>query len=181
MIWGTYMKLVTKYQISAINSCWEKCAYMFNVDTNQLSRQTGSRNLMVPKKLPTIWHTYVKLVTKYQISAINSCWEKCDEKYFGRTDDRGKTVYPPPPSGSGDIIRSKMGSKCVDLILIRLAKCWNNFFSSKFCIWLYCENGKFMIILWKWQLYDYTVKMSSRNIFVSLVQPNFFLQDSESK
>jgi hypothetical protein len=25
MTWGTYMKLVTKYQISAINSCWEKC------------------------------------------------------------------------------------------------------------------------------------------------------------
>jgi hypothetical protein len=44
-------------------------AYMFNVDKNQLSRQTGSRNLMVPKTLPTIWHTYVKLVTKYQISA----------------------------------------------------------------------------------------------------------------
>jgi hypothetical protein len=36
----------------------------------------------------------MKLVTKYQISAINSCWEKCDEKYLGRTD-RGKTVYPP--------------------------------------------------------------------------------------
>jgi len=36
----------------------------------------------------------MKLVTKYQISAINSCWEKCDEKYLGmdgRTD-RGKTV-----------------------------------------------------------------------------------------
>jgi hypothetical protein len=32
------------------------------------------------------WHTYMKLVTKYQISAINSCWEKCDEKYLGRTD-----------------------------------------------------------------------------------------------
>jgi hypothetical protein len=60
MIWGTYMKLVTKYQISAINSCWEKCAYMFNMDKNQLSRQTGSRNLMVPKTLPTIWHTYVE-------------------------------------------------------------------------------------------------------------------------
>jgi hypothetical protein len=44
-IWGTYMKLVTKYQISAINSSWEKCAYMFNVYRNQLSRQTGSRNL----------------------------------------------------------------------------------------------------------------------------------------
>jgi hypothetical protein len=45
-IWGTYMKLVTKYQISVINSCWEKCdekcAYMFNVYKNQLSRQTGS-------------------------------------------------------------------------------------------------------------------------------------------
>jgi hypothetical protein len=113
-IWGTYMKLVTKYQISAINSCWEKCdgkcAYMFNVYKNQLSRQTGSRNMTVPKTLPTIWHTDMKLVTKYQISAINSYWEKCDEKYLGRTEGRtegqtdwGKTVYPPPSSGSGGI------------------------------------------------------------------------------
>ena len=91
-IWGTYMKLVTKYQISAINSCWEKCdekcAYMFNVYKNQLSRQTGSRNLTGPKTLPTIWYTYMMLVTKYQISAINSYWEKCDEKYLGWTDGR---------------------------------------------------------------------------------------------
>jgi hypothetical protein len=102
-IWGTYMKLVTKYQISAINSCWEKCdekcAYMFNVYKNQLSRQTGSRNLTGPKTLPTIWYTYMTLVTKYQISAINSYWEK----YLGRTD-RGKTVYPCPPSGSRGIM-----------------------------------------------------------------------------
>jgi hypothetical protein len=33
------------------------------------------------KTLPTIWGTYMKLVTKYQISAINSCWEKCDKKW----------------------------------------------------------------------------------------------------
>jgi hypothetical protein len=85
-IWGTYMKLVTKYQISAINSGWEKCdekwAYtcMFNVHKNQQSPQTGSRNLMGPKTLHTIWGTYMKLVTKYQISAINRCWEKYDEK-----------------------------------------------------------------------------------------------------
>ena len=100
MKWGTYMTLVTKYQISAINSCWEKCdeklAYMFNVYKNQQSRQTGSRNLMGPKTLPMKWGTYMTLVTKYHISAINSYWEKCDEKYLGRTD-RGKTVYPPPP------------------------------------------------------------------------------------
>jgi hypothetical protein len=117
-IWGTYMKLVTKYQISAINSFWEKCdekcAYMFNVYKNQLSWQTGSRNLMGSKTLSTIWYTYMTLVTKYQISAINSYWEKCDEKYLGRTEgqkdgrtdgrtDRGITVYPPPPSGSGGI------------------------------------------------------------------------------
>jgi hypothetical protein len=77
------MKLVTKYQISAINIFWEKCdekwAYMFNVYQNQQSRQTGSKNLMGPKTLPTIWGTYMKLVTKYQICVINSCWEKCDE------------------------------------------------------------------------------------------------------
>jgi hypothetical protein len=91
-IWGTYMKLVTKLQISAINNCWEKCdekcGYMFNVYKNQLSRQTGSRNMTGPKTLPTIWYTYMTLVTKYQISAINSYWEKCDEKYLGWTAGR---------------------------------------------------------------------------------------------
>jgi hypothetical protein len=79
------MKLVIKYQISAINSCLEKCdekcAYMFNVYKNQQSRKTGSRNLMGPQTLSTIWHTYLNLVTKYQIPVINSCLEKCDEKF----------------------------------------------------------------------------------------------------
>jgi hypothetical protein len=71
----TYMKLLTKYQIPVVNSCLEKCAYniMLNVYKSQLSRQTGSRNLTGQKTLPTIWGTYMKLVTKYQISAINSC------------------------------------------------------------------------------------------------------------
>jgi hypothetical protein len=78
---------------------------MFNVYKNQLSRQTGSRNLTGSKTLPTIWYTYMTLVTKYQISAVNSYREKCDEKYLRRTD-RGKTVYPPPPSGSGGIIKN---------------------------------------------------------------------------
>jgi hydrogenase maturation factor len=84
MIWGTYVKLVTKYQIPVINSCLEKCdekcAYMFNVYKNQQNLQTGSRNLIGPKTLPMIWGTYMKLVTKYQIPVINSCLEKCDEK-----------------------------------------------------------------------------------------------------
>jgi hypothetical protein len=31
-----------------------------------------SRHLIGPKTLPTIWGTYMKLVTNYQISAINS-------------------------------------------------------------------------------------------------------------
>jgi hypothetical protein len=53
------------------------CELMLTYDTPAL-RQTGSRNLTGPKMLPTIWGTYKKLVTKYQISVINSCWEKCD-------------------------------------------------------------------------------------------------------
>jgi hypothetical protein len=53
--------------------CIYKC--MFNVYKNQLSRQTGSRNLTGPKTLPTIWYTYMTLVTKYQISAINNYWD----------------------------------------------------------------------------------------------------------
>jgi hypothetical protein len=45
---------------------------MLTYDTPAL-RQTGSRNLTGQKTLPTIWGTYMKLVTKYQISAINIC------------------------------------------------------------------------------------------------------------
>jgi hypothetical protein len=54
-------------------SCLPTCLVFIHIET-------GSRNLMGPKTLPTIWGTYLKLVTKYQISTINSCWEKCDEK-----------------------------------------------------------------------------------------------------
>ena len=69
---------------------------------NQLSRQTGSRNQTGPKTFPTIWGTYMKLVTTYQISAIKLL-RKISWKDDGQKD-RGKTVYP--PSGSGGIIRS---------------------------------------------------------------------------
>jgi hypothetical protein len=101
-IWGTYMTLVTKYQISAINSCWEKCvfngyailwealldpsdSYFLFADFVDfythlthicICTQAGSRNLTDPKTLLTIWYTYMTLVTKYQISVINSYWEK---------------------------------------------------------------------------------------------------------
>jgi hypothetical protein len=117
-IWHTYMKLVTKYQISAINSCWEQCdekyAYMFNVYKNQVSRQTGNRNLTGPKTLPTIWYTYMTLVTKYQISAIKSYPRKMRRKISWT--DRGKTVYPPPHSGSGGIIKIKLWSLILCII-----------------------------------------------------------------
>ena len=61
---------------------------MFNVYKKQLSRQRGSINRTDPKTLPTIWYTYMTLVTKYQISPVNSYWEKCDDKYFERTEGR---------------------------------------------------------------------------------------------
>ena len=57
---------------------------MFNVDKNRLRGQTGSRNLMVPS-----------IVAEKNVT--NNILE-------GRTY-RGKTVYPPPPSGSGGIIK----------------------------------------------------------------------------
>jgi hypothetical protein len=91
---------------------------MFNVYKNQQSRQTGSRNLMGPKTLPTIWYTYMTLVTKYQISAINRKMRRKISWTDGRTErrtdgqtDRGKTVYPPPPLGSGGIIRNSKRKK----------------------------------------------------------------------
>jgi hypothetical protein len=69
-----------RYPISWEAFLDQKWAYMFNVYKNQQSRQTGSMNPMGSKTLPTIWGTYMKLVTKYQISVINSCWEKGEEK-----------------------------------------------------------------------------------------------------
>jgi hypothetical protein len=62
---------------------------------------------MGPKTLPTIWYTYMMLVTKYQISAINSYWEKCDETFLGRTEGRTevKQYTPLPLRGAGGIIK----------------------------------------------------------------------------
>ena len=59
--------------VRVLASSDEKCAYMFNVYKSQLSLQTGSRHLTGQKTLPTKWDTYMKLVMKYQISAINIC------------------------------------------------------------------------------------------------------------
>jgi hypothetical protein len=58
------------------------------------------QNMTGPKTLPTIWHTYTKLVTKYQIAVINICLEKCDEKYLGLTH-RDKQYTPLPLQGMG--------------------------------------------------------------------------------
>ena len=69
-----YLQAVRFLKINKMN-----CELMLTYDTPAL-RQIGSRNLKGQKTLPTIWGTYnnMKLVTKYQISAINSCWEKYD-------------------------------------------------------------------------------------------------------
>ena len=80
---------------------------MFNVYRNQLSRQTGSRNLTGTKTLPTIWYTYMMLVTKYQIVTEKNATKNILDGRTDRQTDRGKTEYPPPPSGSGGIITSK--------------------------------------------------------------------------
>ena len=55
---------------------------MFNVYKNQESRQIGSRNPMGSKTLPTIWGTYMTLVTQYQISVIKNCFDIYFDNYF---------------------------------------------------------------------------------------------------
>ena len=66
------------------------CELMHTYDTPAL-RQTGSRNLTGQKTLPTIWGTYKKLVTKYQISAINSRVRKIAYGFGGPSE---KNVSP---------------------------------------------------------------------------------------
>ena len=62
--------LVSILKYSSTNKM--NCELMLTYDTPAL-RQTGSRNLTGQKTLPMIWGSYIKHVTKYQISAINSC------------------------------------------------------------------------------------------------------------
>jgi hypothetical protein len=68
---------------------YEACDQMLTYDTPAL-RQIGSKNLTGPKMLPTIWYTYMTLVTKYQISAIKLLrkisWTDGSDSYFLFTD-----------------------------------------------------------------------------------------------
>ena len=69
---------------------------------NQLSRQTGSRNQTGPKNAS---HDMGYLYETYdQISDF--CHQVAEKNILEGRTDRGKTVYLPPPSGSGGIIRS---------------------------------------------------------------------------
>jgi hypothetical protein len=83
-----------------------KC--MLNVYKNQQNRQTGSRNLTGPKTLLTIWYTYknkkklcplwalywtIKILIRFLPSTVT------EKNILEGRKDRGKTVYPPPPSG----------------------------------------------------------------------------------
>jgi hypothetical protein len=68
-----HMKTYINKMNCELKLTYDNPAYMLNVYKSQLSRQTGSRNLTGHKTLPTKWGTYMKLVTKYQISAINIC------------------------------------------------------------------------------------------------------------
>jgi hypothetical protein len=103
-------RIPTSCLLTAINGCREKCAYMFNVYKNQPSRQTGSRNLTGQKTLPMVWGTYMKLVTKYQISAINSCGEKCPcmfneyKKLNTKVEIHMLVFLYPLPEGGGGIL-----------------------------------------------------------------------------
>jgi hypothetical protein len=145
-IWSLWPNIRFLPSIFAEKKWDEKCAYMFNVYKNQQSRQTGNRNLTGPKTLPTIWYTYMTLVTKYQIFAINRYWEKCDEKYLGWTEGRmdgrkggqtarGKTVYPLREAG----------------VLKRNSACWIkkmhfNLLKCKLCIHVICTC---IVVIWQ--------------------------------
>ena len=69
---GTFDQADHSYILAVKKPNKMNCELILTFDT-PAHRQTGSRNMTGPKTLPTIWGTYMKLVTKYQIYAINSC------------------------------------------------------------------------------------------------------------
>jgi hypothetical protein len=88
------------------------CIYicMFNVYKNQLSLQTGSRILTGPKTLPTIWYTYMTLVTNIRFlpstvteknTTKNILDGRKDGRTDGQTDGHGEISIPPTTSLRG--------------------------------------------------------------------------------
>ena len=65
-----------------------KSVALWSANIIKLAKDNKGYGSAATKTLSTIWYTYMTLVTKYQISAINSYGEKCDEKYLGRTEGR---------------------------------------------------------------------------------------------
>ena len=72
-----------------------------------------SRNLMGSKTLPTIWYTYMMLVTKYQILPSTVTEKNATKNILdGRKDRRTdvKQYTPPTPPGSEGIIKALAGA-----------------------------------------------------------------------
>ena len=107
-IWGTYMKLVTKYQIPVINSCLEKCdekcAYMFNVYKNQLSRKQEVGIWRVQKRYPQYGIPIGRLWPNIRFLPSTVTEKNAMKNILDGQTDRGKTVYPPSPPRSRGII-----------------------------------------------------------------------------
>ena len=99
-IWGPYMTLVTKYQISVVNS---------NVAEKNVTKNVHICSMCIKSKNAT--HNMV-----YRYDVCDQISDFCHQQLLGKmrqkiswTDgrtDRGKTVYPPHPSGSGGIKRT---------------------------------------------------------------------------
>ena len=78
--------------------------YMLNVYKNQPRQQTGSRNVTGTKMLPTIWGTYMKLVTKYQFLPSIVAEKNATKNILGRMAGRAEVKqYTPTPSGGSGV------------------------------------------------------------------------------
>jgi hypothetical protein len=64
---------------------------------------------MVPKTLPTIWHTYEKLVTKYHISATNNMISVTSEKKISTAKKRD--IAPFKVNGQSHIILQRHSNR----------------------------------------------------------------------
>ena len=134
-IWGTYMKLVTKYQISAINSCWEKCdikwAYMFNMYKNQQSGKQEVGIWWVQKNYPQYGIPIWSLGPNIRFLPLIVAEKYATKNILDGQTNRGKTVYPPPPPGSGgynnrsiELLQYNINNRAIELLQNNINKIW---------------------------------------------------------
>lgn len=111
-------KIVIKSEINEIS--------LYVYGQNVKCAQTGSCCYPNQKLNPTIWHTYIKLESKYQVAVKSSIREKCSQMWYGTTNTWKQYTPSPTERSDGSNLRLRYGVLSFDYFTIRVFTALDN-------------------------------------------------------